>query len=232
MAIPPIPDPPRRDVTFPFKTNKVTIEGSCFNGAEVWTTGFYLGTEGADAGAPTQTNVDNIATAWQTFFTHANCKFSTLYKTHRIKMVTMNASGSTDLTTVKTHDYSPDIAGTYSVVTHVPQSALVGSLKSSIVHGKASHGRMYLPGVALPLGSDGRISATDRDAIGVKFKDFITSVRGYAGMPGFPILIAKGGTLGPAAIGKYVYSIRMGNVYDTQRRRRNGLSETFYDAAI
>jgi len=232
MAIPPIPPEPGHHVTFPFKTNRVTIEGSCFNGAEVWTTGFFLGTEGADAAAPTTTNADNIATAWQTFFTGVNTKISNVYKTHRIKIATINVNGSTDLSSVKTHDYSPDITGNNSGAYQAAQVSLVGTLKSSIVHGKASHGRMYLPGVAAVIANDGRLTASDRDGIGLAFKTFITSVRGYSGMCGFPILIAKGGVLTPPAQSKYVYSVRMGNVFDTQRRRRNGLSETYYDAAI
>jgi hypothetical protein len=218
--------------TFPFKTCRVTIEGSCFGGSEVWTTGFYLGTEGADASDPTQTNVDNIATAWSTFFTHANTKVNNGYKTHRIKAVTYGASGTPDLSTLKIHDYTPDIAGASNATPFPAQTSLVGTLRSSIVHGKASHGRMYLPGIVAVVQADGRIQATDRDAIGLKFKEFITNVRGYAGMPGFPILIAKGQPIIIAAQSKYVYSVRVGNVYDTQRRRRNGLAETYYDAAI
>jgi hypothetical protein len=210
----------------------VTIEGSCFNGAEVWTTGFFLGTEGADAAAPTTTNADNVATAWQTFFTGATSKFSNLYKTHRVKIVTYNADGTPDLSTLKIHDYSPDIGGAYATNVNPAQCSIVGTLRSSIVHGKASHGRMYLPGVGMQVSSDGRILASDRDALGLTFKTFMTNVRGYAGMCGYPILIAKGDPILPAAIGKYVYSVRLGNVYDTQRRRRNGLSETYYDAAI
>jgi hypothetical protein len=218
--------------TFPFKTCKVTIEGSCFGGSEVWTTGFYLGTEGADASDPTQTNVDNIATAWSTFFTAASTKINASYKTHRIKAVTYGASGTPDLSTLKIHDYTPDIAGVGGTAAQSAQTSLVGTMRSSIVHGKASHGRMYLPGVCALVQTDGRILASDRDAIGANFKTFFTSVRGYAGMPGFPILIAKGQPIIIAAQSKYVYSVRMGNVYDTQRRRRNGLSETYYDAAI
>jgi hypothetical protein len=218
--------------TFPFKTVRVTIEGSCFGGSEVWTTGFYLGTEGADAADPTQTNVDNIATAWQTFFTHANSKFNSQYKTHRVKAVNYAASGAPDLASLKIKDYAPDIAGASTGVNLPPQCSLVGTLRSTIVHGKASHGRMYLPGINASVAADGRISASDRDAIGLKFKEFITNVRGYAGMPGYPILIAKGQPIIIAAQAKYVYSVRMGNVYDTQRRRRNGLTETYYDALI
>jgi hypothetical protein len=218
--------------TFPYKTVRVTIEGSCFGGSEVWTSGFYLGTEDADAGTIDQADVDNIATAWSTFFTHANTKISNLYKTHRIKAVMHNVTGGSDLSTLKIKDYTPDISGASAAAVMPAQVSLVGTMRSSIVHGKASHGRMYIPGICGAVGTDGRLSATDRDAIGLKFKEFITNVRGYAGMPGYPILIAKGYGLGPPALSKYIYSVRVGNVYDTQRRRRNGLSETYYDAAI
>jgi hypothetical protein len=219
--------------TFPYRTVHATFEGSCFGGSEIWNTGFYLGTEGADCTDPTQAAVDALAGYWSTFFTHANTKVNSNWRTDRVKMVTIDEHGDTQPATAKYYDYTTPPAGAATSAAFPPQITLVGTLRSTIVHGKASHGRMYLPGICAPIDSgQGTIFPSNRDLIGVKFKEFFTAVRGDAAMPGYPILIAKGYGLGPAAIGKYIYSVKVGSAYDTQRRRRNHLPETWYSGTI
>ena len=219
-------------MTFPYNVVRVTMTGTCFNGAEEWSTGFYLGKEDASVPDVTQANCDSIATKWQTFFTHADAGISTSYKTERVTMLPYFASGAPYSDNVKYHDFSPNINGASFNPLFPGQTSMVATLRSTRAHGKASHGRMFLPGVSWPVQSDGHTSGTDRDKVGLRFKEFITAVRGDAAQPGYPILEAKGGTILPLAESAYIFSVKVGNVYDTQRRRRNGLSESYYAANI
>lgn len=219
-------------MTYPFNVVKVTMSGTCFAGAEVWSTGFYLGKEDASVPDVTQANVDSIAAKWETFFTHADTGIQIGYKTERVTMMPYFASGAPYTDNVKYHDFAPAINGANFNPLHPAQCALVGTLRSVRAHGKASHGRMYIPGVAWPVQTDGRIAGTDRDKVGLRFKEFFTAVRGDLDQPGYPILEAKGGAILPLAESAYIYSVKVGNVIDTQRRRRNGLAETYYAANI
>lgn len=219
-------------MTFPYNVVRVTMTGTCFNGAEEWSTGFYLGKEDASVPDVTQANVDSIAAKWQTFFTHVDTGISTSYKTERVTMLPYFASGAPYSDNVKYHDFAPAITGGSFGNLHPAQCALVATLRSVRAHGKASHGRMFIPGICWPVQSDGHIQNGDRDKTGAKFKDFITAVRGDLDQPGYPILEAKGGTILPLAESAYIFSVKVGNVYDTQRRRRNGLAESYYAANI
>lgn len=218
--------------TFQFDTVKVSISGTAFSGAEIWQTGFYLGHEDSHCSDPTDAMAQEIAGYWQTLFTAAASKISNQYKTERVKLSYMLDEGTTDDNRIRYYDYPAAISGSSGSQAYPPQCALVGSLRSSRAHGKASHGRMYLPGFAGGVQSDGRITGSDRDAIGLAFKTFFTSVRNMASSPGWPILVARGGIPLPLAESKYVLSVAVGNVIDTQRRRRNGLTEVYYTGTI
>lgn len=200
--------------------------GTAFGGAEEWTTGFYVGHEDADAGVPVQADADYIKARWQTLFTAGNMKIANTHLTTHIKISEINPDGSTVLANTVFANYSSPIAGAETSSKCIPQVALVVTLKSSIPRGLGSKGRMYLPGVTAPIGADGHILSADMSNIPGLLKTFYDGVNTDLGSRGKVILASKGSTAG-AGFNKNVTSIRVGNVYDTQRRRRNSLTETY-----
>jgi hypothetical protein len=222
-------------MVYQFKPIRVTISGTCFGAAEEWSTGFFVGDEDDDATAPTQAFVDDVATYWQTFFTASNSKISNRYQTTEVKAALLNADGSTDIDSVVHHTYGTAISGVYTVNHNVPQASLVVTLTSANLRGLASKGRMYLPGYAPSIGTDGKISGTDIGLVSTTFQTFMNAVNGSFNIPGAVILASKGRpTAVPPLAGpsKTVTGYKIGNVYDTQRRRRNQLVETYTSGTI
>jgi len=221
-------------VPYAYKVNRVTISGTCAGGAEEWSTGFYMGYAAGDSSNPTQTLADSIKTAWQTFFTATASKVQSNYTTRSIKISQLNTDGSTLLDNTIFSDYATPIVGTGASTFFPPQVSLVCTLQSALSRGLAAKGRMYLPGVGAPLASTGKISATaDVTAIATNLKTFFDAVNTAGGVAGKIILASKGrpGVAGSAS-NQLMTKLRVGDVYDTQRRRRNGLVETYQSATL
>ena len=209
---------------------RVTLSGTMFGGAEEWSTGFFLGEEGADAPDPTQQTADDILAAWTTFFSHANSKISNAYQTTQVKVAKWDDNGQTIADQVYYAYPGTTLSGATSVTYLPPQCSLVVTLLSDRPRGKASKGRMYLPGIAVLVeNTTGKIPSVTVGTIADNLKTFFDALANDADIPGELILAAK--SSGPLNVipaqNDYVETIRVGNVIDTQRRRRNGLVETY-----
>jgi hypothetical protein len=115
--------------------------------------------------------------------------------------------------------------------TTLPQSSVVASLRSASTFGTATHGRMYLPHTRLQLESiEPFASSVQTVEASTEMQTFIqavnTAVGGANAGDVVSLMSAKGaGTTHP------VSRVGVGNVTDTQRRRRNQLAEV-YDFAV
>jgi len=228
---------------YQYKVAKVTISGTCFAGQEEWSTGFYLGSDSGDALDPGTTSAAAIAARWTTFFTHAQAFVSTAYKTDAVKVSLLNTDGDVDLSQIDIYDYPSAITGVSGGAPLPPQISVVATLTSDNQRGLASKGRMYLPGVNLPIfPTDPHFSPTEQGQMATKLEEFIEGVNDEFNLPGRVVLASKGhkvqGPGGPDdysyadGITRYVTGLRIGNVYDTQRRRRNGLVEGYVSRVI
>jgi hypothetical protein len=117
------------------------------------------------------------------------------------------------------------IAGPNSTVNHPLQSAFCMSLYSGSNLGVANHGRVYLPAPAYAVQADGFISGSQQNHVnwfGSWLKAIETSAAGWG----------SGGTtmkvriMSKKGVTKNVAQLQGGNLIDTQRRRRNQLTET------
>lgn len=216
-----------------------TISGTAFGGSEIWTTGFWTGNDASDLPGTSvpQATVDAVATAWQTFFQHSDTVIHNAYKTDFIKAAywhTLPASGETvsyGTPTYKTYATQP--TGSATGEPFPPQCSLVGSFKTGYRNGTAANGRMYLPGIKNGIQTtNGQMTTTDANRICTKFKEFFNSVNTATvpGSAGKLILVGRAafGSVSPhESKNAYVTSVRIGTVYDTQRRRRNALRESY-----
>ena len=201
-----------------------------FTGAEEWSTGFFLGEENEDAPDPTQQTADDILAAFTTFFTHADTRIASTYKLTQCKVAKLDDNGQTISGKVFYANPSGTVSGAVNGVVIPPQLALVVTLRSDRPRGKASKGRMYLPGITPNFDTGtGKIQASHITGIADNLKIFFDALVGDADIPGELILAAK--SSGPLEIipaqNDYVETIRVGDVMDTQRRRRNQLVETY-----
>jgi hypothetical protein len=219
------------------KIAKVTISGTCFNGAETWSTGFFMGSPTSDIAGVNAPGSENIATAWQTFFTTTNVWIPNTYKTAQVKTAMINPDGTTDLDEIDYYTYPSPISGGGVGSPFPAQVALAATLTSDNQRGLAAKGRMYLPGVAVALDSNaGKISSANVGNIATALQTFLDSVNTAAGTSGRVILASKGrrGLTTPGGDTTYVGGVsawvtgcRVGDVYDTQQRRRRQLPETY-----
>lgn len=214
--------------------NRITLRGTMFGGAEEWSTGFFLGQEGADAAVLSQAGLDQIKDAWAAFFTNATSWISNKYQFLEAKSALIDATGHTILSSVKYSSAPANCFGAAGTNWLPPQCSVVVTLLSDRPRGKASKGRMYLPGYSGGIGADGKIGGANAGAIATNMKTFFDSFAADADVPDQLILAAKGTGLTPAlnAQNDFVETIRVGDVVDTQRRRRNGLVEAYQSRTL
>lgn len=218
---------------FAHKVNRVTISGNAFAGEEEWSTGFYLGYGGGDADVSSEAMAEAIGALWNTFFTAASTKISSNWTSTQVKIAMLNTNGTTDLDNVFYYNYPAAILGTGAGAAMAPQVSLAATLQSPLNRGLGSKGRMYLPGILALLNSNGRIADNDRLAICTNLRNFLRGVSDNALTANVPVLASKGrpgDVIFPTI--REITEVRVGNVYDTQRRRRNGLSEQYSTVAI
>ncbi len=227
---------------FAHEIKRVTASGTCFLGAEIWSTSFYVGSVGADCSNPTQAFADAVRTAWTTFFQSVLTDVNNGWKTDQIKVAQIKTDGETRLDNVVYAPYGTPIAGSNSGVIHPPQITLVATMEVAGARGLAAKGRMYLPGIAKNIGTNGQLSTGDVLDLATSFKTFLDAVNAAAPV-GESVILASQGNRVKDVNGKYVPvpgtavnaevdRVRVGSVYDTQRRRRNALPELYQTATL
>lgn len=214
------------------RVKRLTFSGTCFGGQEIWSTGLWIADPGSDVGTATQTEVDLYANLWRTFFSNATSKFHAAYFTTQTKLSVLTTAGVPDpLNTV--YNTALVTAGSNVGTPQVPQASIVASLRNTAIHGLATHGRMYLPGVSYTVvAADGRISSGDATNLATNFQTLINGINSAAPVGEVVSLVSKGTVGTPAGVSAAVTHVEIGNVYDTQRRRRNGLVETYVNKTI
>lgn len=215
---------------------KVTLYGDCFGGAEEWSTGFRMGQEGDASGnfAINEAWVQTVKTEWATFFQLPANGFGVDWRITGVKAAIVLPDGKTDLGNVINNPYGTPGTGAYTIGKMPPQVSLVAQLRSASPVGLASKGRMYLPGVSVAPDATGHVPTATANSIATTLRTFFDNIETAAGSPGYVINASKGrpGVPFTAPINKRVTMVRVGNVYDTQRRRRNGLTEIYSSATL
>lgn len=220
-------------MAFAHKVNRVTMSGTMYNGGEIWTTGFYAGSNSGDAPAPTDDMAEVIALAWEPFFESASVKVGYLFKTATIKITPISAAGVIDIPGIKSYSYATPIQGAHVGNGHPPQCAMVATLVAGNGVGNGGKGRMYLPGIGSDIDTTGHITTGDANSIASSLATFFSTVNGSVDNPGTAINAAKTSAVtGMLAINRVLTTVKVGNVFDTQRRRRNALAETYSSDAI
>jgi hypothetical protein len=212
--------------------------GTFAGGAEEWSTGFYMGYEDGDADLPTQALADGIAAAWRTFFVAPGSQISSRWASTTVKLSSLGTDGKANAADTVYANITGSNTGVATF--HLPpQIALVATLTSTIARGVGSKGRMYLPGVGIATEGDGKIQIGSVNMLRDTLATFFTSVNALPSNN--VVVLASHGSLnadgtpkvgGSAPIIKAVDGVKLGTVYDTQRRRRNGLSEQYSWKAI
>jgi hypothetical protein len=214
----------------------VTLFGDMFGGNEIWTTGFSLGqTNGGDEDqAPTEAEAQAIAEAFRSMWVLSTNSFSSSYRFTGVKVAHVNTLGKSDTALTRFYNLPTQAAGPTTSNTPLAQAALVVTLQTLKQRGRGSKGRMYLPGLAEPVGTDGKLATTNVTRVANQMKIFFDAVNASAAVPGVVVLNSAevAGTPYKAPEMNRVASVKVGNVVDTQRRRRNKLVEQYQLATL
>lgn len=215
-----------------------TLSGTMFQGNEEWQTGFYLGSATADAPAPTQAAADAIRDAWQTFWTSQTSMCSPNFSFTGVKLALLQVNGKYDGTNMVESHPTTAVPGHVAAGTMPAQVSLVATLIGGSGKGLGGKGRMYLPGIGAPIRGDGHIEQVTVAGIAGNLAAFFNTIDANPDIPGHAINVSRGHKTDLLGVVSYdgarnvkINGVRVGNVYDTQRRRRNGLAET-YSASV
>lgn len=213
----------------------MTLAGTFGGGAEEWNTGFFFGNANADADLPTQAVADMIRDKWAA--TVPLISMSSQYSCTYVKLSSLGTDGKSSAADTVYSTMPANTNGTSSQWI-APQLSLVASLFSSTVRGVGSKGRMFLPGVAYGVGLDGHITVGNAQNVADKMGQFFHDINADATSANV-VILASHGSLNPdgtpkiggsGPVNRAVVGLKVGNVYDTQRRRRNQLAEVYSTA--
>lgn len=216
------------------KVVHVTLSGKMLGGAEEWQTGFYVGSATGDASVPNQAFADAVRDAWIPFFRSADVAVSNTYTFEQVKAVRLNKDGRYDGTDAVVSFPGAAVSGIMAGAPMPPQIALVATLIGGSGKGLGGKGRMYLPGIRHEVNGNGHLNGVVCQDIANGLAAFFNTINGSFDAPGRVINVSRGQSkfLGIGARNVSVNGIRVGSVYDTQRRRRNGLAETYKVATV
>lgn len=209
---------------------RVTFSGTMLSGSEEWQTGIYVGRAQGAATAPSQAWTQGVCDAFATFFT-VGSGISNSYNFLECKAALLNVDGKySDPSGAVTAQPATAKWGPETGAPLPPQCALVATLVAGSGKGLAGKGRMYIPGVKWGIDATGRLDSGAVGSLGTKLTQFINAVNALPAAPGVVINASKGHAklAGQGARNVPINGVRVGNVYDTQRRRRNGISESYW----
>jgi len=164
------------------------------------------------------------ATTMAAWFADAD---SVLCEDANLRYLKCNAIGTNgkylDQTTTHQHDFGSPVAG--ASPGEVPSYlSICMSWQTALVRGLASKGRIYPPNYCYDPDGAG-ITSADAGAIADSGVALLNAIQLSAGM--------NGGVFSPAVVSsqqqkwQYITGVRVGNIYDEQRRRRNAVPETY-----
>lgn len=211
---------------------KVDIIGDCYQQNEIWNTGLKVTKLGVGdiSEANLQKVAEEVAAVWETFFTKERTTespgFSENYRTTEVKASHVGTDGKVVGNTY-THFYDAPITGQdpYSDAP-APQTAIVGSFRSSKQRGPGSQGRMYLPGRCYVIGDDGLMSEDRTRRIANDFNAFINGVNDITDGIGNSFTVILASSVGDG-VQKDVTQTGVDRKVDTQRRRANSLTSDY-----
>jgi hypothetical protein len=228
---------------YAYKFARVTISGDCYSGAEQWATGLQMGNQDADVTTIDPLAAQHVADAWKVYWQNNLYHFSNSFRTLQTKVALINTNGTTDTGQISYHTLSPVSVGGSSDNPMPAQITVAATMTSQLQRGIASKGRMYLPGFAHTIESaTGKIPSARTAELVAGFKAFLDTLQADVYLPERVVLASKGhktATLDANGQPVYVDGIQMtvtgcriGNVFDTQRRRRNQLTEQYSTAVL
>ena len=218
-------------MAYPNEFIKVDIIGDCFNQAEIWNTGLKL-QRTAPLGSITeetlQVAAERVEEAWREFFTSGNPAPASNFRTLEVKAAHIGTDGRY-VGDAYTHFIDePYSGGGYIGTTEspLPQAAVVATLSSQKQRGPASKGRMYLPGIAYDINSNGLMPLAMTTSLSERFNIFIRAINDGGSFLDHPMEVILNSPVGQGEE-RPVNKTGVDQKVDTQRRRANAITSDY-----
>lgn len=221
-------------MTFPAPYIRMSFGGSTADGNEIWSCGLPLVFQ-TPPDLPiedfefTASVIEDLGTAVNNFIGAAAARVPNNTKTEWIKLALIGTDGKYMTEPVLSElDWGGSVNAPYS-----PQDALVVTLVSDIWRGVGKYNRFYLP-TAGPAGTNAwKLNATEQAAFAAVAVDFIEALN--ITLETVPVAFPpRVGVVSDTRTGsiRNVQSVMVGQIVDTQRRRRNKLDEAYLTTPI
>jgi hypothetical protein len=211
--------------------------GGAMPSGEKWSCGVRMVNDGGLTYA--QADLDKIAQssadAWRTFQSSANLGWATAVTLDGCTVRWINADGKTQLLSQR----SPTAAAPTGGAQLLPNQAAIVATLITNKPGRQGMGRIYLPLLAMALNSsfNGRLGPTTCTSIATAVKTLINNINaGWdAALPNIAAPKARVGVQSKISVDStqgQVVAVRVGDVIDTQRRRRDKIAENYTTVAL
>lgn len=212
---------------------KVTFGFSIFGTEEIALTGFSV-TDPASltfdaAAALAEIDISVLGPQLEvemfTLLNSANMKWADYSRINYVRIAAVDTTGL-EIGDPKIHDDLTPGAGNNAEV--LPQSSIVASLRSGVKTGTANYGKMYLPHTVMFLTANTpHASPTELAAFLGEFQVFVNDCNThFDAQVTQSVFISNLSKIGTGTT-KKVAEVALGDVNDTQRRRRNKLPELY-----
>lgn len=195
---------------------KIDFLGDAWGAVEEWQTGLrILGTA-----VPSDTQLEELDAAFNTFITTNAVSLPSGCRYIGVKWSPIGTDGRyPPAGESRTYFRETPTQGVFG--TGYPQIAVVLSLRTARLRGYASNGRMYIPSSLGIEAATGRVTTSAAGQIADAGAALISAINAV-GLGNVTVMSEVGGGLNATVTG-----VRVGRVMDTQRRRRNQLSEEY-----
>jgi hypothetical protein len=208
-------------VPYPANLSRVVLSGVLFGvTGDEWAMSYHMLDLGGTNAPPNAGRLMELSESW---FRTPGARISDQAYLQRVKANRIGSDGRylDQVTNEAPTSYgTPGCNGT-ATGPAFPQLSVAVSLLTPMNRGLASRGRFYPPMNSVSLGSDGHISAGQTIEIAEAAASYLTQI--HTAFPGWRVVVAskRGGVLQP------VTRVAVGDVVDTQSRRRQQLLERY-----
>jgi len=175
-------------------------------------------------GVGRQTMVDDCFDDWSAYVLDANARVSQHVRLEYCKLWRINAAGHAEDDTVISA--GAPVRGVTTAGKHPWQCSLAMTLEAG-TRGKGRFGRIYLPPQCYDMDDNGTVFDAQFNAIFNRTKTLLLNLSDKPTIDaGWGLVVA--GQTGVAGTLREVERIKLGQVVDTQRRRRRSLPEAYF----
>lgn len=220
-------------MAYPYSFIKLTFGGDLQDTDEVWSCGFHIGRESANT---TQSDLENIGSVQldairdsiASFVGKNAARIPSKYRLQWIKLAAIGTNGKYLGAPVEIYLTIPQ-AGT-STAGFVPQNSTVVTLVADKFKDPGKYNRFYIPAATPNTAGSYRLTQTQAEGLATAANIIIEDINLVlsAEFSGLRVRVVSQ----KAGIYRAVTKLRVGDLLDTQRRRRNALREEYVEENI